>query len=176
MFKRKTTGLVGGALLLVFSTPVIASAVRATPPAPAAPVAPLVQKLAHDGDSEPVSTPQRPMILAVGSADHHSVVVNDKGRTLYHFSLDKPGRSACRGTCEESFLPVRSLGGKPATRGTLAMAKVGSIILPDGSYQVTFASLPLYEYKGDEKPGDAKAAGVKAFGGTWTMASPGGKK
>lgn len=116
------------------------------------------------------------MILNAGSGNGHAVVVNNKGKTLYHFSQDKPGRSDCRGTCAETFLPVRSLGGKPSARGGLAMARVGSIIRPDGSYQVTFSALPLYEYKGDAKPGDAKADGLKAFGGTWTAATPGGKK
>ena len=49
-----------------------------------------------------------------------------------------------------------------------AAARLGTVERPDGTTQVTYAGHPLYEFTGDNNPGDASGNGTSAFGGTWS--------
>jgi predicted lipoprotein with Yx(FWY)xxD motif len=42
--------------------------------------------------------------------------------------------------------------------------------------QVTYAGHPLYRFAGDKKPGQVKGEGSKAFGASWCVLTPTGKK
>ena len=44
---------------------------------------------------------------------------------------------------------------------------LGTIKLPNGARQVTYAGHPLYTYIGDSGPGDTSYVGVSQFGGRW---------
>jgi predicted lipoprotein with Yx(FWY)xxD motif len=126
----------------------------------------------EDDEGEP-SVLNTPLALTVANASGRPVVTGDEGRTLYVFSADHQRSSACAGACAATWSPVRSYGGKPRGSGALANA-IGSILRPDGTYQVTLDGSPLYYYAGDQAAGQAHGEGRSEFGGMWHAASPAG--
>jgi predicted lipoprotein with Yx(FWY)xxD motif len=98
----------------------------------------------------------------VASTSLGDVLVDAKGMTLYMFTADSAGTSACSGDCLANW-PV--LAGEGATPGTgLNAADFASITRDDGSKQVTFHGMPLYFFAGDKAAGDVAGQGI---GGKW---------
>jgi predicted lipoprotein with Yx(FWY)xxD motif len=99
---------------------------------------------------------------------HETILVNRKGFTLYSLSAEKRGRFICTDkSCLSVWTPlVVPHGTKPA-----GAPKLATIRRPDGRTQVTYRGLPLYTFKEDTKPGDAKGNGFKDVG-TWRPATP----
>lgn len=56
-----------------------------------------------------------------------AIVVGDGGRSLYVFTKDEPGMSACSGECASSWPPVIVRGGASATAGTGVTGPIGTI-------------------------------------------------
>jgi len=96
--------------------------------------------------------------VALGDTSLGAVLVDGKGMTLYMFTADADGVSACSGDCLASW-PV--LAGEGATPGEgLDAADFGSITRDDGTSQVTFFDMPLYTFVGDKAAGDVTGQGV----------------
>ena len=55
----------------------------------------------------------------------------------------------------------------PATAGSGVSGKLATITRSDGSVQATYNGHPLYTYKGDAAPGQAKGNGLNINGGVW---------
>ena len=127
------------------------------------------------GDPDEETIPPKAEVVAVGAASFGAKMMNGDGKTVYVFSNDRAGHSSCRGACANTWLPVRSLGGKPRAGKGVAQADLGTIQRPDGSTQVTFRGLPLYYYADDSRASDAKGQRRTAFGGTWSAQPPSGK-
>jgi predicted lipoprotein with Yx(FWY)xxD motif len=101
------------------------------------------------------------------------ILVDSRGRTLYLFEGDAGEQSACRGTCEAIWPPVRA--NVKATAGSgISASKLGTITRTDGEPQVTYNGHPLYRFSGDQKPGDVNGEGVNQFGAPWYALSPPG--
>ena len=92
-----------------------------------------------------------------------AVLTNSQGFTLYWFAPDTPATSNCNGSCASFWPPVPG----PATGGSGVTGKLGTITRADGSTQATYNGHPLYTYKGDTAPGQAKGNGLNASGGVW---------
>ena len=92
------------------------------------------------------------------------------------FTRDSPNRDRCVaiGGCA-GIWPALTSNGRPATGHGVRRSLVGTIKLPDGTRQVTYAGHPLYTYIGDSGPGDTSYVGQRQFGGTWFALSPGGR-
>lgn len=93
------------------------------------------------------------------------VLTNDAGKTLYVFTKDVNGTSACTGGCKDTW-PVffkETLKLDPS----LNPADFGTITRDDGAKQTTFQGWPLYVYKSDAAAGDVKGENV---GGVWIAA------
>ena len=101
--------------------------------------------------------------VAVGHTSLGSALVDSSGRTLYLFTKDTPGTSACIGGCASNW-PALTTTGAPAVGSGLDASKVGTITRTDGSKQVTYAGHPLYRFAADGSAGDVKGEGV---GGIW---------
>jgi predicted lipoprotein with Yx(FWY)xxD motif len=100
--------------------------------------------------------------LGAGAAD---VITGKNGMTLYTFTPDANGRSACAGGC---------LAVWPAARpGEASGNGFGEITRDDGSKQLTYAGKPLYYYVNDAKPGDTKGDKLQ---NVWFVALRGGAK
>ena len=107
-----------------------------------------------------------------------SVLVNDKGMTLYTLSAERGGRFICTmssmipggsASCLSLWHPLTVAKGSMPT----GAAQLGTITRPDtGVTQVTWHGRPLYTFTGDKAPGDASGNGFKDVG-VWKAATLG---
>jgi predicted lipoprotein with Yx(FWY)xxD motif len=90
------------------------------------------------------------------------VLVDPRGRTLYHLAGEAPGRLRCKSlSCLELWHPLT------AGRGGGALGSIGSlgtVTRPGGLRQVTYKGMPLYTFDQDRAPGQAKGQGVQDIG------------
>lgn len=95
------------------------------------------------------------------------VLTNDAGKTLYFFTSDVNGTSACSGNCLTNW-PVfyKELTNLDPTL-VANVANFGIITRADGTKQTTYKGWPLYTYSGDATAGDVKGENV---GGKWMVA------
>jgi predicted lipoprotein with Yx(FWY)xxD motif len=102
-------------------------------------------------------------------------VAAGNGRTLYLFTADKAGRSACNGACAATWKPLLASGRPAAAKGSGLKAKLlGTIRRANHSLQVTYNGHPLYEFTGDTKAGQISGEGANQFGGNWYIVNPSG--
>jgi predicted lipoprotein with Yx(FWY)xxD motif len=94
-------------------------------------------------------------------------LADEKGMTLYIFTKDSPGMSACSGPCVEKW-PLLQAEKVEAPAGTEA-EDFATIYRADGQVQTTYKELPLYYFIEDKKAGDVAGQGV---GGVWFVAEP----
>lgn len=83
--------------------------------------------------------------------------------TLYTFSRDSAGASACTGACADAWAPLLTSSTPVAGPGVDA-GKLGTVQRADGSFQITYAGHPLYLFSralDTTTDGD----GITAFGG-----------
>ena len=108
----------------------------------------------------------RGMILANGAT----------GFTLYEFTHDMKRQDSCVtiSGCPE-FWPALETSGAPMAGPGIRAKKLGTIMLPNGHMQVTYAGHALYMYTGDTSPGQTSYIGVNAFGGFWYGVNAKGK-
>lgn len=151
----------------IYATMSSASPGSATPSHTRAPAAP-----GQAGDPDPEDVPVPPPLSVGINASTSPRLVDNHGRTLYIFSLDRARKSACDAACARVWWPVRSLGGKPQPAADVAADRIGSMQRADGSDQVTYRGFPLYYSVKDRAAGDHNGEGTASFGGTWTALPP----
>lgn len=101
------------------------------------------------------------------------VLVTSKGKTIYIFTADTKGASACTGVCLQYWPAVPAVQApKPHTAGITA--KFGTLKRPGGFKQLTVNGWPAYTYAGDTKVGALSGQGVNASGGLWWVVAPSG--
>jgi predicted lipoprotein with Yx(FWY)xxD motif len=116
----------------------------------------------------PPNAEEGTVFVSLGSAAGlGQVLVDSEGHTLYSFSKDSGETSACTAACAKAWPPLLDENGEPEPSNGTAATRLGTITLPDGSHQVTYAGHPLYGFSGDKAPGEANGNGASAFGGTW---------
>ena len=96
-----------------------------------------------------------------------SILTDVNGKTLYFFSNDANGQSACSGGCATTW-PIFYVDAPNLPAG-LTGSDFGSITRADGKPQTTYKGWPLYYYSKDSVAGDIKG---EAFGGKWFTAKP----
>ncbi|NJD92272.1 MAG: hypothetical protein FIA91_12310 [Geobacter sp.] len=118
------------------------------------------------------------MLSGTAFADHHAIKVgksdtlgayltDTKGMTLYYFTKDAPGKSACAGECVDKWpLYFRE---KVAPKDGLKAEDFGTLKRDDGKMQTTYKGMPLYYFIKDAKAGDTAGQGVK---GVWYVVAP----
>ncbi len=117
----------------------------------------------------PPNAEEGTVFVSLGSAGGlGQVLVDSAGHTLYAFSRDGGGKSACEGACARSWPPLLVEHGEPEPSNGTSASRLGTITRPDGARQVTYAGRPLYGFTGDKQPGEANGNGTSAFGGTWS--------
>jgi predicted lipoprotein with Yx(FWY)xxD motif len=114
----------------------------------------------------PVTTPSESVQL-VSDSHFGSVITDGNGITLYFFSNDANGSSACTGGCLAAW-PV-FYAASPTIGTGLMGSDFSSINRPDGSQQTTYKGWPLYKYYGDTGPGKINGDGVQ---GVFFVAKP----
>ena len=96
-------------------------------------------------------------------------ILTDKdGKTLYFFSKDANGNSACSGNCESTW-PVFAVAdlSKLKIDGGLTAGDFANITRADGKPQTTYKGWPLYYFANDAAAGETKGENV---GGIWFVA------
>jgi predicted lipoprotein with Yx(FWY)xxD motif len=102
-----------------------------------------------------------------------SILVDSSGMTLYKFSADSAGMSACSGTCATVWPPLTVASGTTPKGGSGASGTFGTITRSDGSLQVTYDGHPLYTFSGDKSSGSTSGQNITSDGGTWTVVTIG---
>jgi predicted lipoprotein with Yx(FWY)xxD motif len=124
-------------------------------------------------DPEVKPVPDEPVVvtkaaLKMGTNTNFGTVLMDqKGKTLYFFSMDANGTSGCTGGCETVW-PVFYAEDATVPAG-MTSTDMATITRADGKKQTTFKGWPLYYYASDVNNGDVKGDGV---GGNWFVAKP----
>jgi predicted lipoprotein with Yx(FWY)xxD motif len=98
------------------------------------------------------------------------VLVDEAQLTLYVFTADAGGTSACADTCADNWPPVES-SDAPVAAGATRAGLLATMRRADGTAQATYDGRPLYRYSGDSAPGDALGAGL---GDRWYPVRPDG--
>ncbi len=119
-------------------------------------------------------TAAAPVVKVGKVAAREKILVDAGGRTLYAFTRDRNGHSACSPACAKDWTPLpapvkaRALGG--------AKAKLlGRVRRSDGSFQLTYGHHPLYLFKLDKRAGQVNGQDRKAFGGRFYALSLSGR-
>lgn len=107
--------------------------------------------------------------IEVAETDLGAVLVDDEGRTLYMFTQDSPGSSACEGECLDAWPAVP--GDVTAAEG-VDQSLLGTLERSDGSAQASYADWPLYYFAQDQAAGDTNGQGVNEV---WYVLSPAGE-
>ena len=97
------------------------------------------------------------------------ILTGEDGKTLYRFTKDSPGKSACTGGCASAWPPFTLEDDETIKAGDGVTGTVTTITRDDGTKQVAYNNTPLYYYGGDSKAGDTTGQGV---GGVWFVAQP----
>ncbi|RIV27763.1 hypothetical protein DYU11_05550 [Fibrisoma montanum] len=121
---------------------------------------------------EQAQTETEPYVSAkvkIGSnATLGNFLTDEAGRTLYFFTKDVNGTSACTDGCLTSW-PI--FFEETLTIGSgLNVKDFGSITRADGKLQTTYKGWPLYRFAKDETPGETKGNG--ALNNTFFVANP----
>jgi D-xylose transport system substrate-binding protein len=162
--------LLVAATVLAGCAPVIAPTQAAAPaaaptqapvPAPTAVPTSAPTVLAATAPAQPTSGAASATIELGQSKQFGSILTDSsKGMTLYLFTKDKPGESACTDACAQIWPPLTIAQGAAPVAGTGLTAKLGTIQRADGTMQVTYNDHPLYFYAKDTKPGDVTGQGL----------------
>lgn len=95
--------------------------------------------------------------VATANTDLGEILVDGEGRTLYLFTNDSPGESACEGPCLDAW-PI--LEGEATAGEGVDASLLGTIERSDGTTQATYQDWPLYYYAEDTEAGELKGQGV----------------
>lgn len=130
---------------------------------------PEVTTTADSGQDQPATTTSAPAedgaattaVAADGirAADSElgSILVDPNGLTLYVFTQDSGGESACYDQCAQTWPPVAA---DTPISSELDQAMFDSIECTDGTSQLTVNGMPLYLFASDTAPGDVNGQGV----------------
>ena len=97
------------------------------------------------------------------------ILVNQNGLTLYQFQLDSKDTSECLSTCAATWPPLISKATPVNGDPSQITGKIGVITRPDGSPQVTYNGMPLYNFTLDNRIGDTSGNG---YSGLWSVVKP----
>lgn len=97
------------------------------------------------------------------------ILVDPDGFTLYIFTVDTDGESACYDSCAEAWPPVPA---DTPIDPDLDAAMFGSAPRTDGPDQLTVNGMPLYLYAPDASPGDTNGHG---FNDVWFVVDVSGQ-
>ncbi|MEU9605268.1 hypothetical protein [Streptomyces sp. NPDC048057] len=99
------------------------------------------------------------------------ILVDDRGRTLYGFTKDKPGASSCDADCIAvwpALTTARDVAAGPGIQPSL----LKETKLEEGAEQAVYGDWPLYYYVGDTAAGDVNGQGLD---GEWFAIAADGK-
>ncbi|HWD64762.1 MAG TPA: hypothetical protein VG405_06270 [Solirubrobacteraceae bacterium] len=130
------------------------------------------------GSSQPASTSTSTSgpTVKLANTSRGKLLVDSRGFTLYLFTKDTHNVNSCvKVTGCTAAWPALTVTGQPSAGSGVSKSLLGTIKLPNGREQVTYAGHPLYGYTGDSRPGSTSYIGATSFGGAWPAANAAGK-
>ncbi len=107
-----------------------------------------------------------------------TVLVNQKGQTLYMLTSEKGGKITCTASngCLQAWPEINLPGGVTAAKAGSGVKAplLGTVKGGAGKTEVTYNGWPLYTFVGDSSAGTAKGQGITNFGGTWYVLNTSG--
>lgn len=97
--------------------------------------------------------------IALAESDLGPVLVDAEGLTLYGFTVDTDGVSACYDDCAAAWPPLLADGEATVGDG-LDAALLTTVDRTDGTKQLKYGDWPLYYFAGDAAAGDTNGQGV----------------
>jgi predicted lipoprotein with Yx(FWY)xxD motif len=128
------------------------------------------------GTSSSSSSTGSASTLKLAKTSKGSILVDSRGFTAYLFTADHGDSNQCvkvKGCT--SIWPPLTVKGNPHAGSGVVKSMLGTIRLPNGARQLTYAGHPLYRYTGDSSPANTSYIGATSFGGTWLAVSATGK-
>lgn len=111
-------------------------------------------------------------IAVATNASLGSIIVDDRGFTLYVFDKDTGTQSTCVDSCAKLWPPAAAAGTPTAGAGVDA-TKLSTITRTDGTTQLVYNGHPLYRYAADTAAGETNGQGV---GSVWYVVGADGNK
>ncbi len=119
------------------------------------------------------ATPTAPSTVNISQTSQFGpILVDQRGMTLYLYTMDSTNSSTCYGSCASIWFPFLTEGTPIAGSGVNARL-LGTITRTDGSTQVTYNGHPLYYFVKDKAPGDMNGENVQAV---WFVVTPQGNQ
>ena len=113
-----------------------------------------------------------PTLTLADNADWGQHLADADGMSLYLYTLDEEGSSACTDACINNWPPVLvEEGGDVTVADGLDAELLGTITRSDGTTQLTYGGAPLYNFRRDTEPGHIRGQGL---GGQFYLVSPTG--
>ena len=112
---------------------------------------------AAPGTTAPAASAAATTLTLIDSS-HGKILADAQGHTLYIFTKDANGTSACSDACAKAWPPAMATGTPSAASGITAAA-LATITRADGTTQLAINGQPLYTYAGDAAPGDTQGQG-----------------
>ncbi len=108
-----------------------------------------------------VAPSEAPAPATVGLAENAlgQILVDAEGLTLYGFTVDADGVSACYDDCAAAWPPLLAEGEATAGAG-LDAALLTTVDRTDGTKQLKYGDWPLYYFAADAAAGDTNGQGV----------------
>jgi predicted lipoprotein with Yx(FWY)xxD motif len=88
-----------------------------------------------------------------------TVLTSASGLTLYRFTQDTKGKSACTAVCAKAWPPLTAAKGAHV-EGPKGVKGLSVINVGHGRWQVAFHNVALYRFVGDKKKGQAHGQGL----------------
>ena len=98
-----------------------------------------------------------------------TILTDTQGRTLYYFTPDTALKTACTGSCAQTWPPLLFTGTGTPTASTSLPGTLAVFQNANGT-QVIYNDHPLYTYSGDSAAGQTNGEGLF---GKWFVATPG---
>jgi predicted lipoprotein with Yx(FWY)xxD motif len=112
------------------------------------------------------------LLTSYGGKWGRQLVVEMKGQklSLFSFSRDSAGKSACYGKCSKTWYPLIDHGHLVVAKGShINTRKVKTFRRKNGSRQVEYYGQPLYRCHKDTKTGELSGADSYQFKGSWGL-------
>ena len=118
-------------------------------------------------NQEPNPEPVANTVKLVNNSVHGKILTDSEGKSLYFFSKDSNGESACLDGCIAVW-PIFNPDKLTLGEGLDAL-DFGEITRADGKKQTTYKGWPLYYFANDNVVGDTKGDGITD---NWYIAKP----
>ena len=102
----------------------------------------------------------KPAAVTLRATTLGRILADRRGRTLYVYTVDKPGESRCYGACAKAWPPLLAHG-KPVALKGVEKRLLGVTRRRNGARQVTYAKHPLYTFAFDKKAGAVAGQGYR---------------